>query len=78
MLGLVEQLEDPLAAIDLGLRGGVQLGPELREGRQLTEYITSSHSQLLARIAAEKTLSDPLVAELKAAIEQFKSMHAST
>src|SRR5215468_106781 len=44
----------------------------------LTEYLTSSHSQLLAQIAAEKTLSDPLVAELKAAIDQFKSMHAST
>src|SRR5215467_11589198 len=44
----------------------------------LTEYVTSSHSQLLAQIAAEKTLSDPLVAELKAAIEQFKSMHVST
>src|SRR5215467_3559984 len=44
----------------------------------LTEYLTSSHSGLLAKVAAEKTLSDPLVAELKAAIEQFKSMHAST
>ena len=44
----------------------------------LTEYITSSHAQLLARIVSEKTLSDPLVAELKAAVEQFKSMHAST
>src|SRR5215467_1768473 len=40
----------------------------------LTEYITSSHSQLLAQIAAEKTLSDPLVAGLKAAIDQFKGL----
>src|SRR5262252_5659095 len=45
---------------------------------RLTEHLTTSKPDLLARIAAEKTLSDPLVAELKAAIEQFKSMHAST
>ena len=39
--------------------------------RRLTEYLTSSHRKVLARIAAEKTLSDPLVAELRAAIDQF-------
>jgi hypothetical protein len=29
---------------------------------------------LLATIAAQKTLGDPLIAELKAAVEQFKSL----
>jgi F-type H+-transporting ATPase subunit alpha len=39
---------------------------------RLTEYLTTSHTGLLARIAAEKVLSDPLTAGLKAAAEQFK------
>jgi F-type H+-transporting ATPase subunit alpha len=38
---------------------------------QLTEYLTSSRPALLATIAAEKTLSDALTAELKSAAEQF-------
>src|SRR6516164_814201 len=43
---------------------------------RLSEYLTSSHPKLLATIAAEKTLGDSLVAELKAAVEQFKSLWA--
>ena len=39
---------------------------------RLTEHLTTSHTGLLARIAAEKVLSDPLTAGLKAAAEQFK------
>src|SRR5205807_10250838 len=34
---LFRSLDDALAAIDLGLRRRVELGPELREGRELPE-----------------------------------------
>jgi hypothetical protein len=37
VLRLIEQLEDPLATVDLGLRRGVELGSELRERRELAE-----------------------------------------
>jgi F-type H+-transporting ATPase subunit alpha len=39
---------------------------------RLTEYLTTSHSELLATIAAEKALGEPLTAGLKAAVERFK------
>jgi len=39
---------------------------------RFTEYLTTSKSDLLAKIAAEKTLSDALVAELDASAQQFK------
>jgi len=39
---------------------------------RFTEYLTTSKSDLLAKIAAEKTLSDALVAELEASAQQFK------
>lgn len=38
----------------------------------LTDYLTSRKSQLMANIAKEKTLTDPLVAELKNALTDFK------
>jgi F-type H+-transporting ATPase subunit alpha len=38
----------------------------------LTEFLTTQKSELLAKIAAEKALSDALTAELKAAAEQFR------
>ncbi len=38
----------------------------------LTEFLTTQHAGLLARIAAEKELSTALTADLKAAAEQFK------
>jgi F-type H+-transporting ATPase subunit alpha len=38
----------------------------------VTEYLTSSKPELLARIAREKALSDPLVEELRAAAEEFR------
>ncbi len=38
----------------------------------LTEYFTTRKSQLLAKIVREKTLSDELKAELKAATDEFK------
>src|SRR5580765_8052944 len=37
-----------------------------------TEFLTTQKSELLAKIAAEKALSDALTAELKAAAEQFR------
>ena len=39
---------------------------------KLTEYLTARKPELLAKIAREKTLNDPLTADLKAAIAQFK------
>src|SRR4249920_376853 len=38
----------------------------------LTEFLTTQKQDLLAKIAAEKALSDALTAELKAAADQFK------
>ena len=35
--GLLEELDDASAAVELGLGLGVQVGAELREGRQLAE-----------------------------------------
>jgi F-type H+-transporting ATPase subunit alpha len=43
------------------------------QGR-VTEYLTTSKADLLARIAKEKALSDPLTTELKAAADQFKQI----
>jgi len=40
----------------------------------LTEYLTSSKADLLARIAKERVLSDALTLDLKAAAEGFKQM----
>ena len=40
----------------------------------LTEYLTSSKADLLAKIGREKALSDSLAAELKAAADQFKQI----
>ena len=39
---------------------------------KLTEYFTTRKAQLLAKIAKEKAISDPLTAELKAAADEFK------
>ena len=39
---------------------------------KLTEYFTTRKGQLLAKIGREKTLSDELTAELKAAVDEFK------
>ena len=43
------------------------------QGR-LTEFLTTSKSELLATIGREKALNDALTAELKGAAEQFKQM----
>jgi F-type H+-transporting ATPase subunit alpha len=39
---------------------------------KLTEYLTTRKSELLQRIARERALSDPLVADLKATVTEFK------
>ncbi len=39
---------------------------------KLTDYLTSRKTELLARIAKERALSDPLIADLKAAVMEFK------
>jgi len=38
---------------------------------RLTEFLSASKPDLLATIAREQKLGDPLIAQLKAAIEQF-------
>src|SRR5436190_1214514 len=43
---------------------------------RLTEYVAASRADLLANIAAQATLSEPIVAELKAALDQFLTMWA--
>jgi F-type H+/Na+-transporting ATPase subunit alpha len=42
---------------------------------KLTDYLTSRKADVLAKLAKEKTLTDPLVAELKTAITEFKSTY---
>src|SRR5256885_4238965 len=42
---------------------------------KLTDYLTSRKSDLMARLAKEKALSDPLTAELKSAITDFKQTY---
>jgi F-type H+/Na+-transporting ATPase subunit alpha len=39
---------------------------------KLTEFLSTRKPELLQRIAAEKALSAPLSAEVKAATDQFK------
>jgi len=40
--------------------------------KRFTEFLTTRKTDLLARIGKEKTISDPLAADLKAASEEFK------
>jgi F-type H+-transporting ATPase subunit alpha len=42
---------------------------------KLTDYLTSRKMELLARISREKSLADPLVADLKAAVMEFKQTY---
>jgi len=42
---------------------------------RLTDYLTSRKSDLMARIAKEKALSDPLTNDLKAAVTDFKQTY---
>ena len=42
---------------------------------KLTEYLTTRKSDLMARVAKEKALTDPLTAELKAAVGEFKQTY---
>jgi F-type H+-transporting ATPase subunit alpha len=42
---------------------------------KLTEYLTSRKSALMDKIRREKALSDGLIAELKAAVGEFKQTY---
>jgi len=42
---------------------------------KLTDYLTNRKTDLTARIAKEKALSDPLIADLKAAVTEFKQTY---
>jgi F-type H+-transporting ATPase subunit alpha len=42
---------------------------------KLTDYLTSRKTDLMARIAREKTLSDALTADVKAAVTEFKQTY---
>ena len=42
---------------------------------RLTDYLTSRKAELMTSIAKEKALSDPLIANLKAAITEFKQTY---
>ena len=43
---------------------------------KLTEYLTTRKSELMAKLAKEKALSDALTAELKAAVLEFKQTYS--
>jgi F-type H+-transporting ATPase subunit alpha len=61
-----------LWAVQNGLMDDVKIQRVKDFQTRLTEYLTTSKAELLAKIAREKTLSEPLTAELKTASEQFK------
>ncbi len=42
---------------------------------KLTEYLTTRQAELMARIAKEKALSEPLTQDLKAAVTEFKQTY---
>jgi F-type H+-transporting ATPase subunit alpha len=42
---------------------------------KLTDFLTSRKTQLMARIAKEKAMSDPLTTDLKAAVTEFKQTY---
>jgi F-type H+-transporting ATPase subunit alpha len=42
---------------------------------KLTDFLTSRKTELMGRIAKEKALSDPLTADLKAAVTEFKQTY---
>jgi len=42
---------------------------------KLTDYLASRKSELTARIAKEKALNDALIADLKAAVAEFKQTY---
>ncbi len=43
--------------------------------KKLTDYLTSRKAELMGRVAKEKALSDALIADLKAAITEFKQTY---
>ena len=42
---------------------------------KLTDYLSSRKSELMGKIAKEKALSDALIADLKAAVTEFKQTY---
>ena len=42
---------------------------------KLTDYLSSRKSDLMAKILKEKALTDPLIAELKTAVTEFKQTY---
>ena len=42
---------------------------------KLTDYLTSRKADLMTRILKEKALTDPLTAELKSAVTEFKQTY---
>jgi F-type H+-transporting ATPase subunit alpha len=61
-----------LWAVQNGFLDDVPVGRVKDFQARFTEYLTTSKSDLLAKIAAEKTLSDALVSDLRASAQQFK------
>ena len=41
----------------------------------MSEYLTSRKSELMSRLAKEKTLNDAITADLKAAVAEFKQTY---
>jgi len=54
---------------------GVAVGKIKACQNKRTEYLTTRKSALTAKVAREKALSDPLTAELKAAVTEFKQTY---
>ena len=66
--------EEVMTALETLLSQNVTMGARVREFEAgLLDYLRSTKSELLARIASEKALSDELIAALKTAVTDFKA-----
>jgi F-type H+-transporting ATPase subunit alpha len=64
-------------AVQNGYVDQVPLAHVKRYQDQLTDFLVTYRSELLGRIASEKTLSEPLAADLRKAADQFSAQWAS-
>src|SRR4051812_20364171 len=64
-----------LWAVQNGLMDDVPVDRIKEFQAKMTDFLTSRKTELMSRIAKEKALSDPLIAELKTAITEFKQTY---
>ncbi len=71
----VETQAAVLWAVQNGIMDDVAVDKIKDFQKKLTDYLTSRKTELMAKILKEKALSDALIAELKAAVTEFKQTY---